>query len=56
MTRTLSASLYQAPWKSLSEGPTFPGFFLGKIFVYGYPSDTFLKLPVSEVNPFSIES
>ncbi|XP_029704360.1 beta-galactosidase-1-like protein 2 isoform X1 [Takifugu rubripes] len=38
-------SLYQAPWKTLSEGPTFPGFFMGRIFVYGYPSDTFVKLP-----------
>uniref|UniRef100_A0A674P8A0 Galactosidase beta 1 like 2 n=1 Tax=Takifugu rubripes TaxID=31033 RepID=A0A674P8A0_TAKRU len=34
-----------APWKTLSEGPTFPGFFMGRIFVYGYPSDTFVKLP-----------
>lgn len=52
MTRTFYASLYQAPWKTLSEGATFPGFFLGKIFVYGYPSDTFVKLPVSEKNHF----
>lgn len=52
LMRTFPASLYQAPWKTLAEGPTFPGFFLGKIFVYGYPSDTFVKLPVSEMKPF----
>ncbi|XP_037549703.1 beta-galactosidase-1-like protein 2 [Nematolebias whitei] len=38
-------SLYQAPWKSLPENPTFPGFFMGRLFAYGYPSDTFVKLP-----------
>ncbi|XP_032389271.1 beta-galactosidase-1-like protein 2 [Etheostoma spectabile] len=38
-------SLYQAPWKTLPETPSFPGFFLGRLFVYGYPSDTFMKLP-----------
>lgn len=38
-------SLYQAPWKTLSKNPSFPGFFMGKLFVYGYPSDTFVKLP-----------
>uniref|UniRef100_A0AAX7T5B0 Beta-galactosidase n=1 Tax=Astatotilapia calliptera TaxID=8154 RepID=A0AAX7T5B0_ASTCA len=38
-------SLYQAPWKSLSETPSFPGFFMGRLFAYGYPSDTFVKLP-----------
>ncbi|XP_038860921.1 beta-galactosidase-1-like protein 2 [Salvelinus namaycush] len=24
---------------------SFPGFFLGRMFTYGYPSDTFVKLP-----------
>ncbi|XP_023273545.1 beta-galactosidase-1-like protein 2 [Seriola lalandi dorsalis] len=38
-------SLYQAPWKTLSETPSFPGFFMGRLFAYGYPSDTFVKLP-----------
>ncbi|KAK2828851.1 hypothetical protein Q5P01_019885 [Channa striata] len=38
-------SLYQAPWKTLTETPTFPGFFMGRLFAFGYPSDTFLKLP-----------
>uniref|UniRef100_A0A672YHJ6 Beta-1,3-glucuronyltransferase 1 (glucuronosyltransferase P) b n=1 Tax=Sphaeramia orbicularis TaxID=375764 RepID=A0A672YHJ6_9TELE len=38
-------SLYQAPWKTLQENPSFPGFFMGKLFAYGYPSDTFVKLP-----------
>ncbi|XP_036975442.1 beta-galactosidase-1-like protein 2 isoform X2 [Acanthopagrus latus] len=38
-------SLYQAPWKTLPENPSFPGFFMGRLFAYGYPSDTFLKLP-----------
>lgn len=38
-------SLYQAPWKTLSKNPSFPGFFMGKLFAYGYPSDTFVKLP-----------
>ncbi|KAM9846237.1 beta-galactosidase-1-like protein 2 [Aulostomus maculatus] len=38
-------SLYQAPWKTLSETPSFPSFFMGKLFAYGYPSDTFVKLP-----------
>ncbi|XP_053186993.1 beta-galactosidase-1-like protein 2 [Scomber japonicus] len=38
-------SLYQAPWKTLPEAPSFPGFFLGRLFAYGYPSDTFVKLP-----------
>ncbi|CAL9685944.1 unnamed protein product [Knipowitschia caucasica] len=37
-------SLYQAPWKTLSKNPSFPGFFMGKLFVYGYPGDTFVKL------------
>uniref|UniRef100_A0A3B3ZG91 Uncharacterized protein n=1 Tax=Periophthalmus magnuspinnatus TaxID=409849 RepID=A0A3B3ZG91_9GOBI len=36
--------LYQAPWKTLSKNPSFPGFFMGKLFAYGYPSDTFVKL------------
>uniref|UniRef100_A0A3B4V7V4 Beta-galactosidase-1-like protein 2 n=1 Tax=Seriola dumerili TaxID=41447 RepID=A0A3B4V7V4_SERDU len=38
-------SLYQAPWKTLSETPSFPGFFMGRLFAYGYPSDTFVTLP-----------
>ncbi|KAK2879835.1 hypothetical protein Q8A73_023647 [Channa argus] len=38
-------SLYQAPWKTLTEAPSFPGFFMGRLFAFGYPSDTFLKLP-----------
>ncbi|XP_072302829.1 beta-galactosidase-1-like protein 2 isoform X2 [Eucyclogobius newberryi] len=38
-------SLHQAPWKTLSINPSFPGFFMGKLFVYGYPCDTFVKLP-----------
>ncbi|XP_013882681.1 beta-galactosidase-1-like protein 2 [Austrofundulus limnaeus] len=38
-------SLYQAPWKSLPENPSFPGFFMGRLFAYGYPSDTFVKMP-----------
>uniref|UniRef100_UPI0037E9B132 beta-galactosidase-1-like protein 2 n=1 Tax=Semicossyphus pulcher TaxID=241346 RepID=UPI0037E9B132 len=38
-------SLYQAPWKTLPENPSFPGFFMGRLFTYGYPSDTFVKLP-----------
>ncbi|KAM7374831.1 hypothetical protein PAMP_007468 [Pampus punctatissimus] len=38
-------SLYQAPWKTLPENPSFPGFFMGRLFAYGYPSDTFVKLP-----------
>lgn len=54
MMRMPVISLYQAPWKTLSESPTFPGFFMGKIFVYGYPSDTFVKLPVSEIYHFNI--
>uniref|UniRef100_A0A3Q3W719 Uncharacterized protein n=1 Tax=Mola mola TaxID=94237 RepID=A0A3Q3W719_MOLML len=37
--------LYQAPWKTLPENPSFPGFFVGRLFAYGYPSDTFVKLP-----------
>ncbi|KAM6906952.1 LOW QUALITY PROTEIN: beta-galactosidase-1-like protein 2 [Xenentodon cancila] len=38
-------SLYQATWKTLPESPSFPGFFMGRLFAYGYPSDTFVKLP-----------
>ncbi|XP_071374728.1 beta-galactosidase-1-like protein 2 [Centroberyx affinis] len=38
-------SLYQAPWKALPQTPSFPGFFMGRLFAYGYPSDTFVKLP-----------
>eukprot|EP00064_Thunnus_orientalis_P003985 superscaffoldBa00000348_g3996 len=35
----------KAPWKTLPETPSFPGFFMGRLFAYGYPSDTFVKLP-----------
>ncbi|KAF7655673.1 hypothetical protein LDENG_00052420 [Lucifuga dentata] len=38
-------SLYQAPWKTLPQNPSFPGFFMGRLFAYGYPSDSFVKLP-----------
>ncbi|XP_061754125.1 beta-galactosidase-1-like protein 2 isoform X1 [Nerophis ophidion] len=38
-------SLYQASWKTLPETPSFPSFFMGQLFAYGYPSDTFVKLP-----------
>ncbi|KAL3042201.1 hypothetical protein OYC64_020197 [Pagothenia borchgrevinki] len=41
-------SLHQAPWKNLPETPSFPGFFMGRLFAYGYPSDTFVKLPAWE--------
>uniref|UniRef100_A0A3P9P018 Beta-galactosidase n=1 Tax=Poecilia reticulata TaxID=8081 RepID=A0A3P9P018_POERE len=34
-----------APWKNLPESSSFPGFFMGRLFVYSYPSDTFVKLP-----------
>ncbi|KAG9351742.1 hypothetical protein JZ751_022993 [Albula glossodonta] len=37
--------LSAAPWKYLPAVPTFPGFFQGRLFVDGYPSDTFIKLP-----------
>uniref|UniRef100_A0A3P9P040 Beta-galactosidase-1-like protein 2 n=1 Tax=Poecilia reticulata TaxID=8081 RepID=A0A3P9P040_POERE len=37
--------LNQAPWKNLPESSSFPGFFMGRLFVYSYPSDTFVKLP-----------
>lgn len=43
-------SLYRAPWKSINDKPSFPGFFQGRLFVNGYPSDTFMKLPVSLMN------
>ncbi|RXN18874.1 beta-galactosidase-1 2 [Labeo rohita] len=36
----------RAPWKSVPNKPSFPGFFQGRLFVNGYPSDTFMKLPV----------
>uniref|UniRef100_A0A9J7YBH1 Beta-1,3-glucuronyltransferase 1 (glucuronosyltransferase P) b n=2 Tax=Cyprinus carpio TaxID=7962 RepID=A0A9J7YBH1_CYPCA len=35
----------RAPWKSVPNKPSFPGFFQGRLFVNGYPSDTFMKLP-----------
>uniref|UniRef100_A0A8C5GB03 Beta-galactosidase-1-like protein 2 n=1 Tax=Gouania willdenowi TaxID=441366 RepID=A0A8C5GB03_GOUWI len=34
-----------APWKTLPENPGFPAFFMGRLFAYGYPSDTFVRLP-----------
>uniref|UniRef100_A0AAY4AMJ8 Beta-galactosidase n=1 Tax=Denticeps clupeoides TaxID=299321 RepID=A0AAY4AMJ8_9TELE len=37
--------LYRAPWKALPLAPSFPGFSLGRLFVDGYPSDTYVKLP-----------
>ncbi|XP_030648716.1 beta-galactosidase-1-like protein 2 [Chanos chanos] len=45
LTPSFIESLYRAPWKSLPHKPSFPGFFLGRMFVNGYPSDTFIKLP-----------
>uniref|UniRef100_A0A8C0Y384 Beta-1,3-glucuronyltransferase 1 (glucuronosyltransferase P) b n=1 Tax=Cyprinus carpio carpio TaxID=630221 RepID=A0A8C0Y384_CYPCA len=47
MTTDFIDSLYRAPWKSVPNKPSFPGFFQGRLFVNGYPSDTFMKLPVS---------
>nr|XP_020477754.1 beta-galactosidase-1-like protein 2 [Monopterus albus] len=38
-------SLYHAPWKTVLQSPSFPGFFMGRLFAYGYPSDTYVKLP-----------
>ncbi|KAI1903367.1 hypothetical protein AGOR_G00026460 [Albula goreensis] len=37
--------LSAASWKYLPAVPSFPGFFQGRLFVDGYPSDTFIKLP-----------
>ncbi|XP_054899274.1 beta-galactosidase-1-like protein 2 [Poeciliopsis prolifica] len=37
-------SLNQAPWINLPEHPSFPGFFMGRVFVYSYPTDTFVKM------------
>ncbi|KAI4903619.1 hypothetical protein NFI96_030680 [Prochilodus magdalenae] len=45
MTQRFIDSLYRAPWKTLPNKPSFPGFFQGRLFVDGYPSDTFVKLP-----------
>ncbi|XP_067289423.1 beta-galactosidase-1-like protein 2 [Pseudorasbora parva] len=45
MTTGFIDSLYRAPWKSIHDKPSFPGFFQGRIFVNGYPCDTFMKLP-----------
>ncbi|XP_062870389.1 beta-galactosidase-1-like protein 2 [Trichomycterus rosablanca] len=45
MTSTFIDNLYKAPWKSLPAKPSFPGFVQGRLFVDGYPSDTFVKLP-----------
>ncbi|XP_053331955.1 beta-galactosidase-1-like protein 2 [Clarias gariepinus] len=45
MTRNFIDSLYSAPWKSLPQKPSFPAFLQGRLFVDGYPSDTFVKLP-----------
>ncbi|XP_076024833.1 beta-galactosidase-1-like protein 2 [Genypterus blacodes] len=45
MTPSFIDSLYQAQWKTLPQNPSFPGFFMGRLFAYGYPCDTFLKLP-----------
>ncbi|ROL54172.1 Beta-galactosidase-1-like protein 2 [Anabarilius grahami] len=40
-----SGFIDRAPWKSITNKPSFPGFFQGRLFVNGYPSDTFMKLP-----------
>ncbi|XP_048853660.1 beta-galactosidase-1-like protein 2 isoform X2 [Brienomyrus brachyistius] len=45
MKSTFVDSLRWAPWKVPPYTPTFPGFFQGRLFVDGYPSDTYLKLP-----------
>ncbi|KAL7846443.1 hypothetical protein SRHO_G00214230 [Serrasalmus rhombeus] len=45
MTQSFIDSLYRAPWKSLPNKPSFPAFFQGRLFVDGYPGDTFVKLP-----------
>ncbi|XP_064208643.1 beta-galactosidase-1-like protein 2 isoform X1 [Anguilla rostrata] len=37
--------LYSAPWKFHPAPRAFPGFFQGRLFVDGYPSDVFVKLP-----------
>ncbi|XP_061105443.1 beta-galactosidase-1-like protein 2, partial [Conger conger] len=37
--------LSSALWKYPPTTPTFPAFFQGRMFVDGYPSDTFAKLP-----------
>ncbi|XP_066565550.1 beta-galactosidase-1-like protein 2 isoform X2 [Amia ocellicauda] len=34
-----------AHWKVAPDAPTVPGFFQGRLFVDGYPRDTFVKLP-----------
>ncbi|XP_055063825.2 beta-galactosidase-1-like protein 2 [Misgurnus anguillicaudatus] len=44
MTSDFFDRLYSAPWKIPPKKPSFPGFFQGRIFVNGYPSDTFIKL------------
>ncbi|XP_072515257.1 beta-galactosidase-1-like protein 2 isoform X3 [Salminus brasiliensis] len=44
MTQDFIDSLYSAPWKFLPDKPSFPGFLQGRLFVDGYPSDTFVKL------------
>uniref|UniRef100_A0A8C5CKZ7 Beta-galactosidase-1-like protein 2 n=1 Tax=Gadus morhua TaxID=8049 RepID=A0A8C5CKZ7_GADMO len=38
-------SLYRAQWKARPEVPLYPAFLMGALFAYGYPSDTFVKLP-----------
>uniref|UniRef100_A0A8C5BDE6 Beta-galactosidase-1-like protein 2 n=1 Tax=Gadus morhua TaxID=8049 RepID=A0A8C5BDE6_GADMO len=32
-------------WKARPEVPLYPAFLMGALFAYGYPSDTFVKLP-----------
>ncbi|XP_066506979.1 beta-galactosidase-1-like protein 2 [Hoplias malabaricus] len=44
MTQSFIESLYRAPWRSLPSKPSFPGFFQGRLFVDGYPSDSFVKM------------
>ncbi|XP_060765461.1 beta-galactosidase-1-like protein 2 [Neoarius graeffei] len=45
MTSSFINSLYRAPWRSFPHKPSFPAFLQGRLFVDGYPSDTFVKLP-----------
>ncbi|TSV15276.1 Beta-galactosidase-1-like protein 2 [Bagarius yarrelli] len=45
MTQSFIDNLYKARWKSLPAKPIFPAFLQGHLFVDGFPSDTFVKLP-----------
>uniref|UniRef100_A0A3Q2Z0E1 Galactosidase beta 1 like 2 n=1 Tax=Hippocampus comes TaxID=109280 RepID=A0A3Q2Z0E1_HIPCM len=44
-----------APWKTLAENPSFPSFFMGQLFLYKYPSDTFVKLPTPMMTFCSVQ-